>query len=113
MSKEQEKEIELHMKEMLDSGYKIHVPHLHTVQKDLFGGYAICYENASAIASSSAVHIYYDKQSRGSMFDLGVAYYLNKELVLVNEDQITFDNNDFGDNIVRNWNKKGMVKTYR
>lgn len=93
--------IENYVKEKELEGYNVHAPHMHTRQIDLFGGYSICKQNADAIASSSKVHIYYDKNSFGSVFDLGVAYQLHKSLVLLNN--VDLDNNDIIDNIIINW----------
>ncbi len=109
---EQRKWIEDYVANRLDAGYIIHAPHLHTRQTDLFGGYAICKQNAEAVASSSEVVIYYDQSSTGSVFDLGVSYALNKPLVLLNKNEIVFDDNDFIDNIIKSWpynNVKGKV----
>lgn len=95
--------IENFVKEKHTEGYIIHAPHLHTVQSDLFGGYAICRQNANAVATSEEIDIYYDQSSTGSVFDLGVAYALNKPLVLLNKEEIIFDNNDLIDSIVKSW----------
>lgn len=102
----QKKWIEEFVKEKYNDGYTIHAPHLHTVQSDLFGGYAICKQNANAVATSEEIDIYYDQSSTGSVFDLGVAYALNKPLVLLNKDEIIFDDNDFIDSIVKSWSYK-------
>ena len=109
---EQKKWMEDFVIEKYKEGYTIHAPHLHTVQTDLFGGYAICKQNAEALASSEEVNIYYDKSSTGTAFDLGVAYALNKPLVLLNEKDIVFDENNVMDNIIESWpfNKKDKVK---
>ena len=85
------------------AGYKIHAPHLHTRQSDLLGGYAICMQNADAVATSSEIDIYYDQSSTGSVFDLGVAYALHKPLILLNANEIIFDKENFVDNIISIW----------
>ncbi|MBO4570147.1 MAG: hypothetical protein J5689_02915 [Clostridia bacterium] len=102
-TQEQKTWIENFVKEKYNNGYKIHAPHLHTRQTDLFGGYAICRQNAEAVASSQEVNIYYDQSSTGSVFDLGVAYALHKPLKVLNRDQITFNRNDLIDSIVESW----------
>lgn len=102
-SNEQRKWIEDYVLEKEKNGFIIHAPHLHTRQTDLFGGYAICKQNAEAVASSSEVNIYYDQSSTGSVFDLGVAYALNKPLIMLNKDEIIFNDNDLIDNIVKSW----------
>lgn len=94
-------------------GYIIHAPHLHTWQKDVFGGYSICLQNAQAVASSTEVDMYYDQLSTDSVFDLGVAYALHKPLFLLNEAEITFNQDDMVDRMVENWpyNDKVCCKT--
>lgn len=102
-SNDQRKWIENFVKEKHNEGYIIHAPHLHTVQNDLFGGYAICKQNALAVATSDEIDIYYDQTSTGSVFDLGVAYALNKPLVLLNREEIKFDDNDLIDTVIKSW----------
>lgn len=102
-TKNQKKWIENFVKEKYVVGYIIHAPHLHTVQSDLFGGYAICKQNAEAVATSEEIDIYYDQSSTGSVFDLGVAYALNKPLVLLNKEEIIFNDNDFTDLLIKSW----------
>lgn len=109
----QRKWIEDYVSEKETEGHKVHAPHLHTRQIDLFGGYAICKQNAEAVASSSLVSIYYDKESIGSVFDLGVTYALNKPIDLLNENEIEFNDNEFTDNLIKNWPyEKELKKIY-
>ena len=107
VSPEQTLEIESFKKDKVDAGFDLHVPQKDTFQKDKFGGYSICFQNANAIAESTELYLYYDQTSKGSMFDLGIAYYLNKPLTVVNKDSIDFDQDDFGDQIVINWDRPG------
>jgi len=109
-SENQRSWIEEYVEQKSIEGYTIHAPHLHTRQKDLFGGYAICKQNAEAVASSNEIAIYYDKSSTGSVFDLGVAFALQKPLVLLNGDKIEFNENDFVDNLLKNWQYKNESK---
>lgn len=109
-SKEQLLEMGKYVLKMKKSGYQVHAPHLDTVQKDMFGGYAICNQNANAISTSREIHIYYDKTSKGSMFDLGVAYYLDKPLKILNNNRVIYDENDFGDYVIKNWNYQPKIK---
>lgn len=95
--------IENFVQEKYNNGYTIHAPHINTRQKDIFGGYAICRQNAEALASSSEVDIYYDKSSTGSVFDLGVAYALGKPLKILNKNELMFNVNDFMDKILLTW----------
>ena len=100
---EQRKWIEDFVKDKNEKGYVIHAPHLHTRQTDLYGGYAICKQNAEAVASSKEIDIYYDQSSTGSVFDLGVAYALHKPLKLLNRKEIKFRDEDMIDSIVKSW----------
>ena len=111
-TEEQRKWIEDFVSDKYKEGYTIHAPHLHTRQTDLFGGYAICTQNAEAVASSQEIDIYYDQSSTGSVFDLGVAYALHKPLVLLNKEEIVFNDADLIDTIVSTWpfNKKNKSK---
>lgn len=102
-TEEIKKEIEEFTLNKQSEGIIVHAPHLHTVQTDMFGGYTICTQNENALATSSEVDIYYDQKSTGSVFDLGVAYALSKPLVLLNEDKIIFDDEDFVDNLIKHW----------
>lgn len=79
----------------------------------MFGGYAICKQNAEAVATSEEIDIYYDQSSTGSVFDLGVAYALHKPLKVLNKEEIVFNEDDFIDNIVKTWpyNLKTKVRT--
>lgn len=113
-TEEQKKWIENFVIQKYNDGYTIHAPHLHTRQIDLFGGYAICKQNAEAVASSQEINIYYDQSSTGSVFDLGVAYALHKPLTLLNREEIVFREKDLIDNVVKDWpfneKRKNKVK---
>lgn len=100
---EEKKWIEEFVRDKTSEGFTIHAPHLHTRQTDLFGGYAICTQNAQALASADEIDIYYSKFSTGTAFDLGVAYALQKPLVLLNPDDVELDPNDFMDNVIKSW----------
>ncbi len=94
----------------INEGCIVHAPHLHTRQKDLFGGYAICTQNAQAVATSHEIDIYYDQSSTGSVFDLGVAYALRKPLVLLNRDEIVFNRDDVIDSTIESWPYNNYLK---
>ena len=62
-------------------GKNVHYPERDTNQNPTVnevntGGYNICLQNARAMAKSQTISIFYNKESVGSMFDLGVAYEL-------------------------------------
>ncbi len=109
-SEEQKQWIENLVKQKTEEGYIIHAPHLHTRQTDMFGGYAICKQNADAMASSSEVDMLYDSSSTGSAFDLGVAYALHKPLKVLNEEVLSSKNDDLI-TIVCSWPFNEPVKS--
>ncbi len=100
-------------------GNKIHWPPRNTNQIDPIG-LRICTDNAMGIIESDEIDVYWDKNSKGSHFDLGMAFVLHvlfskerslfwriktilkiffqggKKIVLVNPDEVepTFENEE-------------------
>lgn len=64
------------------NGWDVHWPPRDTNQNDKIG-YAICSENLKAIKESEVIHIVWDGKSQGCLFDLGMAFALNKKIVTV------------------------------
>jgi len=58
-----------------ESGHIVHLPHRDTKQDN--SGLEICMENGAAIHMSDEVHVFWDKNSSGSHFDLGMAFMLD------------------------------------
>lgn len=58
-----------------DEGHIVHLPHRDTNQEA--SGLEICMENGAAIMASDEVHIFWDSNSTGSHFDLGMAFMLD------------------------------------
>ena len=48
-------------------------------------GDQICLANTTAILEADEVHIYWEKESRGSKFDLGVVYTAWKPIIILNK----------------------------
>lgn len=63
-------------------GYDVHWPTRDTNQGDQIG-HRICRENAAAIAKADVVHVIWDGKSQGCLFDLGVAFALQKPLKII------------------------------
>lgn len=83
-SEEQKKEIGAYIEKLNAEGKKVYYPATDTNQTDDIG-FRICKDNAVAILNSKEVHIFWDKNSQGSLFDLGVAFALCKPLVIANK----------------------------
>ena len=67
--------------------------------------YGLCKQNAIGIANSNNVYMYYNRNSRAHVFDLGMIYYFsylnrNRSFRLLNEDSLNLDLNDFSDRVV-------------
>lgn len=99
------------------AGFKIHYPSRDTNQNPILngvntGGYNICLQNARALASSKTVVLYYNPQSVGSMFDLGVAYETmqkdpSKRFILENETAL--NDADFISNKIKELQHKSLL----
>jgi nucleoside 2-deoxyribosyltransferase len=71
-----------YVKEQELFGHKIHWPHRDVSQSDPTGS-AICATHLAAMRNADEVHVIWDVESKGSHFDLGMAYALNKRVVAV------------------------------
>lgn len=80
-SDEYKEKLENYVLSLEDKGFGVHLPHRDTNQKAT--GYDICLENSTAIATSNEVHIFYNPDSQGTHFDMGVAFALGKKIVVV------------------------------
>jgi nucleoside 2-deoxyribosyltransferase len=56
-------------------------PHRDTDQNGR--GYDICTENMNAIKEADEVHIFYNPDSQGTHFDMGVSFALGKKIIVV------------------------------
>lgn len=65
----------------------VYAPHRDTDQLDI--GYNICQQNKNAILNADEIHIFYSSQSQGTHFDMGMAFALNKKIVIVENENIT------------------------
>jgi nucleoside 2-deoxyribosyltransferase len=61
-------------------GHKVHLPIRDTNQQGT--SLQINYQNMNAIKEADEVHIFYNNKSQGIHFDMGVAFCLNKKIVV-------------------------------
>lgn len=80
-SDEYRKKLEDYVKSLEENNYKVHLPHRDTDQTA--SGYEICSQNARAIAMADEVHIFYNPDSQGTHFDMGVAFAYGRKIVVV------------------------------
>ncbi len=80
-SDEYKQKLEDYVAKLESEGCEVHLPHRDTDQNAR--GYDICTQNAKAIANAHEVHIFYNPDSQGTHFDMGVAFAYGRKLVLV------------------------------
>lgn len=68
-------------------GHKVYYPARDTDQNDPIG-YRICADNRHALENADRVAVFFDKESQGSLFDLGMAFALRKPIEIVNKSEI-------------------------
>lgn len=80
-SDEYKLKLENYVKSLEDKGFIVHLPHRDTNQEAT--GLEICRENMHAIIKADEVHIFYNPDSQGTHFDMGVAFALGKKIIVV------------------------------
>ena len=101
-SKEYQCKLEKHTKVLENLGCSVHLPHRDTNQDAK--GYDICKENAAAIFNADEVHIFYNKASQGTHFDMGVAFALGKKIVIIENEE--FDEGKSYPRMLTEWKQK-------
>lgn len=71
-----------YLAELEAAGHDVHYPPRDAPQDDETG-HAICETHRAAIIAADEVHVIWDVESKGSHFDLGMAYVLGKKIVPV------------------------------
>jgi nucleoside 2-deoxyribosyltransferase len=90
-------------KELEEQAFIVHLPIRDTNQNATELG--ICTQNYNAIIESDIVHIWFDPNSVGSVFDIGVTVSHNKPLVILNSIERT-EGKSFGNMILDYINMK-------
>jgi len=89
--------LDKYVKELESEGHKVHLPFRDTYQVSIGGGILQMAQNRKAIEGADEVHVFWNRSSEGSKFDIGMAYALRKPIVLINPVEIkigqkTFEN---------------------
>ena len=91
-SDEYRQKLEDYVQKLEDAGYEVHLPHRDTNQ--FVSSIGICTQNFVAIKDADEIHIFYSSKSTGTHFDMGMAFALQKPIVVVeNEEHQMFDEN--------------------
>ena len=85
-----------------DSGLKVYYPIRDTDQSDMMV-YKISMTNADAIKNSHEIHIYWNEESQGYLFDLGVALVYNKPLIIINPNDVSLTEYKSYANMISYW----------
>ena len=87
ITEEEQSAIETYTRNMESEGHRVHWPPRDTNQEDSVG-YRICADNYNAIIDADEIHVWWNINSQGSLFDLGMAFALQKKIHLINRDSI-------------------------
>lgn len=83
--------IEAYVTQLEQEGYDVYWPARDTDQSDPIG-LTICETNRTAIERAGAIHIWFDPQSQGSLFDFGMTFaflkYSKKRIVIANRHEV-------------------------
>jgi Fe-S cluster assembly iron-binding protein IscA len=109
-TEKQKQDIKNYLIECKEKGLKVYYPATDTKQDGDPTGYRICSDNREAIIQSKEVHRYYDKNSTGSLFDLGMTFMavelIGKKFKLVNpQDVIKTEGKSF-ENMMLHWHDR-------
>lgn len=101
-SEEQKEKLMQYIVDLEKQGHEVYYPARDTDQNDNIG-YRICTDNKKAIRKSHIVHLFWDKNSQGSLFDLGMAFALGKSLKIVNLETLEITPVKSFANMVKKW----------
>ena len=93
VSEETTRQIAAYVSGLESQGHRVHWPPRDTDQNDPIG-VKICRANGGAMARADEVHVWYDKSSQGSVFDLGMFFMMSeiygpsRKLVIANPESV-------------------------
>jgi len=119
-NKEISEQVKKYVKKLEDQGHKVHWPLRDTDQNDPIG-LRICTDNAKAIIKSDEIHIWWNPESRGSIFDFGMAFMFNvlsensgifraKKIILANPQKVNPSNQKSFNNVLLALHQKSLNK---
>jgi hypothetical protein len=100
----QKSQMAKYIKSLEDKGLSVYYPIRDTNQKDRYG-FKICSDNKKAMENSKEIHLFWDKTSQGTLFDLGMAFYSGKDLILVNPKTLENTEGKSFSNMIAIWAK--------
>jgi hypothetical protein len=88
-------------------GKKVYWPTRDTNQNDS-SGLRICRDNREAIKNSKFVYVIWDAKSQGCLFDLGIAFALNKPIKTIVGYMPAMTNGKSFQNMIFDWEEKDV-----
>jgi len=98
--------------ELEKQGHNVYLPFRDANQKDNTGK-KICEAHAMAVFNCDEIHIAYDGESEGWLFDLGMAFVLNKTIKIIEHLFPTKTKGKSYPNMVYQWQKEQAEKKWR
>ena len=109
-SQEQKEKLKAYKESLQAQGHTAYYPADDNPYEDTDKiGYVICEENRRATIEADEIHIFWDATSKGTLFDLGMAFALNKPLKIVNFDELVFTKGKSFTNMINKWSNGGDV----
>lgn len=103
ITEREKKRIRRYLKKLEKQGHKVHWPLRDTNQDDPIG-LRICTDNAKAIIWADEIHIWWNENSQGSLFDFGMSFMSSilgkKKIILANPDEIAPTNGKSFNNVL-------------
>lgn len=87
------------------NGSTVYWPYRDTDQNDPIGD-RICTDNKEAIKKAQEIHIWWSETSTGTLFDLGIAWAMDKPLVIANPEDVKETENKSFQNVLLNWQRR-------
>jgi len=107
MSEDVKQQLKKYVSELKDKGFIVQLPHQDDNQNK--SGYEICQQNMIYIKKADEIHIFYNNQSKGLHFDLGMAFILKKPIIVV-KNELYSDGKSFP-RMLKEW-EKNVKKVY-
>lgn len=83
-------EFQSYVDQLEEIGFIVHFPPRDTEQTDQTGtGYRICQANRKAIETADVVFVVWNGESQGSIFDLGMAFAMEKRVIPLSLPELT------------------------
>lgn len=82
---EYRKKLEEYTEKLEKDGYDVYLPHRDTDQS--LKQYDLCLMNFKALSKADEIHIFYNSNSTGTHFDLGMSFALNKKIIVVENEE--------------------------